>query len=414
MNADNPDILLAVTLAQRAERFLANDLNATGTGLGEKIRSVEPELKRLSPSFLSSLKQFTTARNKIVHEERPSLFLREDFKLVCQKLELEINYYSQKIRSARGANGDDSVKVEEKKTAFKPSPPPPASRARTIEPKRQEQMIIEAEIVEDIPETVATPSGRDVVPFGTEAAAKFLTVCSQGLGEFETLRDALGAARNGDKIYVLPGVYGESLRIEKSVEIIGQGESPEDVVIESDEDIVYLQAPNVAIRACCFRTLAPGRFCLIAANPQPSSVAECTFKAPDGTGIVAVDGSRLLIEKCTFEDSKHGVRVDAAYAAIVGNKFDSNSNGILIRSGCESVIEDNDFIDNDVSAVQLHDDTAARISGNRFSGGAAAVVVAHTSRGSIQNNCFNGHSEQTAIVAMGGNAAVTIQENRYQ
>lgn len=410
MNADNPDILLAVTLAQRVERFLASDLNATGTGLGEKIRSVESELKRLSPGFLSSLKQFTTARNKIVHEERPSLFLREDFKLVCQKLELEINYYSQKLRSTAGVNGNDPVEVEEKRPAFNPSPPP-ASRGT---PKRQEPVIIEAEIVEGRPESVATPSGRDVVPFGTESAAKFLTVCSQGLGEFETLRDALRAARNGDKIYVLPGVYHESLRVEKSVEIIGQGESPEDVVIESDDDIVYLQAPNVAIRACCFRTLAPGRFCLIAANPQPSSVAECTFKAPDGTGIVAVDGSRLLIEKCTFEDCKHGVRVDAAYAAIVGNKFDSNSNGILIRSGCESVIEDNDFTDNDVSAVQLHDDTAARISGNRFSGGEAAIVVAHTSRGSIQENCFTGHSKQTAIVAMGGNAAVVIQENSYQ
>lgn len=62
--------------------------------------------------------------------------------------------------------------------------------------------------------------GGSLVRSTRRGAPQWIFVCSHGMGQFRTIREALDAAVDGDKIYVLPGTYKESLiAVEKTQSI---------------------------------------------------------------------------------------------------------------------------------------------------------------------------------------------------
>jgi hypothetical protein len=221
-------------------------------------------------------------------------------------------------------------------------------------------------------------------------ASQWIFVCSQGLGQFRTITEALEAAKDGDKIYVLPGVYRESIiTVEKSVELAGQGSDDEDVVVESEDDILYFQADGATIRGLSFRTLAAQRIA-VRANSNWGTISTCKFFAPQGTGLLIEGGSHLVVEGCSFENCKLGVRIEGARPAILASKFTANATGILVRAGCDCAIENNDFTDNERSSIEIQEDTSASVLRNHFKGGMIAVAIRANSRGSIDHNQFFG------------------------
>lgn len=282
--------------------------------------------------------------------------------------------------------------------------------------QRARHLIIAREILTDPNQRRAYDASRrgdGIIPSDGFIPPRWIFVCSQGMGEFRTIGEALKRANDGDKIYVLPGIYRESIvRIEKAVELAGQGSADEEVVIESEDDLIYLQADGATLRGLALRTLSARRFA-VRANAPRATISACSFSTPDGTGVLVEDGSRLVVEGCSFSECTIGLRTEEAKPVLIANKFNRNTTGVLVRSGCDCIIENNDFVDNQGSAIEMQHDTAGKISRNRMRGGAVGIVVKATSRGSIENNQFFGHTDRTAILKIDGATEVLVHPNQF-
>lgn len=260
----------------------------------------------------------------------------------------------------------------------------------------------------------ASRRGDTIVRIETGGPSRWIFVCSQGMGECRTITEAIERATTGDKIYILPGIYREPLiKLDKSVELAGQGSSSEEVVLESEDDILYLGANGATIRGLVFRTLSNNRFA-VRASADAATVSSCSFYGPGGTGMLIEGGSRIAIDGCSFAACTIGLRVEGARPVILANKFTHNTTGLLVRAGCECVIENNEFTDNQGSAVEVQNETAVKISRNRFQGGAVGVVVYPTSRGSIENNHFTGHTDRSAIFKTEGATEILVHLNHFE
>jgi len=250
-----------------------------------------------------------------------------------------------------------------------------------------------------------------LVRTAARGASQWIFVCSQGMGQFRTIGEALDAARDGDKIYILPGTYREPLiAVEKSVELAGQGSDDEPVIVEGGDDLLYLPANDVTIRGLCFRTLVAQRIA-VRANSQSATISACKFSAPQSTGLLVEGGSRLVVEGCVFERCELGIRAEGASPAIIASKFIANTTGLLVRTGCDCAVENNDFSDNAGAAIVIEGDTSANVIRNRFTGsmGKVGVVVKRTSRGIIDHNRFSGL--QGGIFAVDETTEVSVGEN---
>ncbi len=289
--------------------------------------------------------------------------------------------------AANGENGDRArLLIEARDTLTDPA------RRRAYDAERQQGSLIRS---------------------SARGASQWIFVCSQGMGQFRTIGEALDAAKDGDKIYVLPGTYRESIiAVEKAVELAGQGSEDDPVILESEDDILYLPANGVTIRGLCFRTLAAERIA-VRANSHSGAISACRFLAPQGTGLLIEGGSHLVVEGCSFENCALGVRIEDASPAILTSKFLANTTGLLVRSGCDSVVENNDFADNEGASIEIQADTSARILRNKFKGGVFGIVVRRTSRGNVHDNHFADHPERTGIHFPDGGTEVAVGVNRF-
>jgi hypothetical protein len=244
---------------------------------------------------------------------------------------------------------------------------------------------------------------------------QWIFVCAHGLGQYRTVAEAVRAARDGDKLFILPGLYQEpTIRVEKPIEIVGQPTPDEDVVIEAtDDDGVYLSGAAPIIRGLVFRTLKRRAFGIIAATQKGAVISSCRLHAESGTGIVVADGA-LLIEGCSFEHCRHGLRVENAQAQIVASKFVSNITGLLLRSSADCAIENCHFENQEASAVEAQSDTTVNITRSRFERGAAGIIVSRTTRGVIDQNRFIGLTRNTTVLTPDGGSEVMVMENVYE
>jgi hypothetical protein len=71
-----------------------------------------------------------------------------------------------------------------------------------------------------------------------------VVVDRQDKGDYETITEALKAVELGSRILVRPGVYSESIVIDKPVEIIGDGDRNEIVIQAYGKYVILFQADN--------------------------------------------------------------------------------------------------------------------------------------------------------------------------
>jgi hypothetical protein len=251
-----------------------------------------------------------------------------------------------------------------------------------------------------------TKSPRTEIP-------RWIIVCAQGFGDFINISDAIDAAREGDKIYVMPGVYRESLiRIERGIEVVGQPTPEEDVIIEPQEDGIYLSGYGSVLRGISIQNSVAGTFGVVAAC-HSGTVSSCRFKSPDGTGIAIAEGV-LVIEGCTFENCRHGVRVERSHVAILGNRFIENVNCLLARPGADCTLQNNDFELTKAAAIEAQSDATISITRNRFRAGTAGIALSSSTRGLIDQNRFANITADRAILFLDGSAEVAITNNDYE
>jgi parallel beta-helix repeat protein len=167
--------------------------------------------------------------------------------------------------------------------------------------------------------------------FNAAADAKPIIVAAQGYADYATIKEAIDSALPGSQIVVHPGKYRDSLRIDKPLEIIGEG-APGEIVISTRDNhcIEFVTKEPVVVRGltmrvkpgprdvecyavdigmgnplledCYIRSLTLA--CVAVHDSADPTLRRCTISGSRDVGVFVYDDGRSTYEDC--EITGHG------------------------------------------------------------------------------------------------------------
>ena len=212
-----------------------------------------------------------------------------------------------------------------------------------------------------------------------------------GRGDHTTVGEAIKEAASGDRILVRPGLYQETLVIDKPLEIIGDG-NLEDIVVQA-----------MGANAILFKTTM-GR------------LANMTLRQLEGGDwfcVNAVQG-RLFLEDCDIaSQSLACVAISGgADPRLLRNRIhDSRQSGVIVYDNGLGTLEDNDIYCNGLSGVEVKTGSSPTLNSNRiFQNNEAGVYVYDDGGGILENNeiYHNGRSG----MRIGNSGRPVLRRNR--
>jgi F-box protein 11 len=228
----------------------------------------------------------------------------------------------------------------------------------------------------------AAPPGTAISP-----PPESLIVSPAGDGSFRTISEALTAAAPGTRIFLRPGIYREALKIERPLEIIGEG-AASGIVLEGDGGaIVQIQAGPVSLHGVTIRGSAGQETAsgLVAILRGTSLLEDCSLTNA-GTGIAIAGGrTRGILRRLTL----HGIRTSA-----------------VSLSARASAQLDRCRISSSRSGVTLTDGAEARIRGCRIDGGHYGIEFGLRSGGDVEGSEISRYAYAGILVRDGADPAV--------
>ena len=210
-------------------------------------------------------------------------------------------------------------------------------------------------------------------------------------GDFTTISEAVKSARPGDRILVRPGLYPESLVIDKPLEILGDGPAADIQVHVRDTHVVVFRA-NI------------------------SRIANLTLRQAGGEGIwygVDIGQGRLELEGCDI--TSHS----SACIAIHGGAdprlrrntiHDGNGPGVWVYDQGLGILEDNDITANAYAGVQITTGGNPTLRRNTIHDGKRhGVLVGDQGLGILEDNDITANALAGVGIAAGGNP--TLRRN---
>lgn len=257
-------------------------------------------------------------------------------------------------------------------------------------------------------------------------------------GDFTSIQAAIDAAEPGDRIVVREGTYGESLRLSKVLEIIGEGDRERILVTTAKADTLHCDAPMARIAGSRFRAEAGGENVGIWINAGKAEIVDCVVEslalacvhmegsgtAPtlrrcvlrDGAegGLLVQEGAQPVAEDCTFTGhAQFGVQVegrsthatlrrsvaannqlwgflffDSAGGVLEGCEANGNAySGVQINGGATLLLRDCTLHDNRQPGIFIYEDGRGRVEGGRIVGNSGAGVVVQKASAFEANDC---------------------------
>ncbi|MCL4305434.1 right-handed parallel beta-helix repeat-containing protein [bacterium] len=147
-------------------------------------------------------------------------------------------------------------------------------------------------------------------------------VGSAGAGSHGTISSAIAAAAPGDLIQVHPGIYSESLLIDKDLELVGFG-AHDDVKLTTERDSVVVSTAQ---------TLVIKNMTLVGkVRTQP---------------VIHVKSGSMDVRFCSIEGGKYSIAADSGTRVTVANSSlgEAERGGLLAKHGI-NVLVDNSLIE---------------------------------------------------------------------
>lgn len=220
-----------------------------------------------------------------------------------------------------------------------------------------------------------------------------VVVDRQGKGDYATITEAIKAAKLGTQILVRPGLYRESIVINKPVEIIGDGKRDDIVIEASGKPAVSFQADNGRIANLTLRQTGDGIWSGVDIAQGRLTLEDCDIfgqkwacveihgsadptlrrnRIHDGqkAGVFVYDNGKGTLEDNEIFANKAycGVLIsDGGNPTLRRNSISLNSGkGIRVHGGGGGTFEDNDLRGNTKGAWYIAPDCKARVqrSGN--------------------------------------------------
>lgn len=238
---------------------------------------------------------------------------------------------------------------------------------QTIAPPSAAPQIIKTQTVKPLATTQNRPQ-----PANSFSAQKII-VAADGSGDFSTVREALSNAATGARLFIRPGVYRESILLDKMVEIVGDGGAVEEIIVES-------------IHSSC-----------IVMETEQAIVCNLTLRgrgANFGKAFFAVDVPRgeLTLENCDItSDSLSCIAIHGSWAdPLIKNcrVHDGADSGVYIFDNARGQIEKCDVYQNANANVAITSGANPSIKNCRiFEGGNGGVVAWQNGAAGEIENC---------------------------
>jgi parallel beta-helix repeat protein len=256
-------------------------------------------------------------------------------------------------------------------------------------------------------------------------------------GHHTTITQALAAAKPGTKILVRPGLYKESIMIDKPVEIIGDG-APGEVVIEATgNNTVSFQANIGRIVNLSFRQTGGGKwFCIDIAQGR-LDLEDCDITSQSLSCVAIHGGADPRLRRNRIHNSKQsgvfvfenglGILEDNDIFANVlpgvsittnGNPalrrnriHDGEQSGVIVYENGLGILEDNDIFANALSGVCIKTNGNPALRRNRIHDGKkTGIYVYQNGMGVIEDNDIFANAASGVAISEGGNP--TLRRNR--
>lgn len=242
--------------------------------------------------------------------------------------------------------------------------------ARTVEKKRRRR-------IEGGP--AAGPAGS----FPPES----IIVSLAGDGGARTISEALLRAAAGTRIFLRHGVYREALKIDRPVELIGEGPAPGIVLEGAGGTILQVKAETFSLHGITLR----------------GSASEGS-----GSALVEILKGTTLLEDCTLENGATGITVTGGRTRGILRRLTLHSfrTGAVHVSGRASAQLDGCRVSSSRSGITLGEGAGAVIRGSRIEGGHYGVEFGSRSGGSLEGTEITRYAYAGILVRDGANPAV--------
>jgi F-box protein 11 len=233
----------------------------------------------------------------------------------------------------------------------------------------------------------ALPAPVERPPERRPTSGQTYTVAQTGGGDFRSIAKALSAVPEGATIKVRPGLYRESLVLDKDVEIIGEGERAEIVLETTGAHCITMATDRAAVRNLTLRQ-----------RSQQS----------DGKSCVYVPQGQLLLENCDLtSESFCGIEICNAGAAPIIRRcaiHDSASAGVYVHSQGAGLLEDCQIYANALAGVHIREGGNPTLRGCRiYEGKEGGVFVYENGAGLLEDCQIYANARAGVSIGEGGN-----------
>jgi len=162
---------------------------------------------------------------------------------------------------------------------------------------------------------------------------KILDVQTDGSGNFLTINEAIQAAQDGDTVLIGPGIFQESIEINKNnITLVGSGADITHIDVTGNFCLSIENSSNISIKDIFFYTESDMGDSTIYIDSSSVELSYCVIKSsPDAYGIYCISGSSVRVIHNTILDHKKegGIRFDDSCEMVIkSNIFMGNSVGI--------------------------------------------------------------------------------------
>jgi parallel beta-helix repeat protein len=281
--------------------------------------------------------------------------------------------------------------------------------------------------------TAAGTQGQDIAR--TDPPTRVVDAYQRG--DFVTVTEAMEAADPGDRILVRPGLYDESLVVDKPLEIIGDG-PVEDIMIRGrDANVLAFRASIGRVANLTLRQAHADATLGVIIYQGRLDLEGCDISSQAGNCVEVLGGADPRLRRNKIHDGKRtGVYVhDGGLGTLEDNEITGNGQeGVQIRTGGSPVLRRNQIHDNRLGGVYVADSGAGtmednEIAGNEYSGvhiraggspvlrrnqihdnKGVGVFVNDGGLGTVEDNEITGNGGGGIAIKLSGNP--TVRSNR--
>jgi parallel beta-helix repeat protein len=214
---------------------------------------------------------------------------------------------------------------------------------------------------------------------------------ADGAGDTDTIADALARSGDGAMLRIRPGVYRESLRLERPVALVATDPENPPVISPDSGPCIIVRGAGVLVHGLDLRAPPPAE----GVEPQPCVVI--------GGGSPQLEGNRI-----GGEGASAVLLSDGSDAVLHGNIIRSSAAGIIVTGGARGSIGENMLSDVAGPALLVRGGAQPDVVDNTFET-SGAVVFGEGAGGAFKENTLR-NGKATAI-EIGGAADPEISAN---